>query len=403
MHMTKSNMINNHIAPTLSDLDLKIVTSVPPGGNWKNIPESIPSKRIQQIRESYAAGKGSRSTYYGRLKYDAPSYTITTYYNRPGNGCHIHPDYDGGQHRVISHREAARFQSFPDSFKFLGNQGSILKQIGNAVPPLLSYQIARSLGKVGTAADIFSGAGGLAMGFHWSGWNIPVAIDIDSSFLETNKANLNPETHALDLSDSDQLESAIRIIKNAFASGTGPYVVLGGPPCQGFSTAGNRRSMNDARNHLFKSYASILRETHPDFFVFENVLGLKSMQGGEILAQIIDEFQSIGFDVDLWDIKTQYYAVPQRRRRLFLVGSQSEKWKQPEPLITDEPQIFQSDSGSHFVTVMDAIGDLPPLVPGEDGTGKDYIKPSENSYQMLMRGSIQCDEYVNLFRSIQNA
>ncbi len=76
--MTKSEtfMIPNHKAAKLSELDMMIVNSVPPGGNWKNIPLDVPSKRIEQIRDSYAQGKGSRSTYYGRLLPDMPAYTM---------------------------------------------------------------------------------------------------------------------------------------------------------------------------------------------------------------------------------------------------------------------------------------------------------------------------------------
>ena len=114
-------MIPNHYSARLSELDLAMAIHIPPGGNWKNIPTSIPSQRLAQIRESYAKGGGSRSTYYGRLRPDAPAYTINTYFGRPGNGCHLHYDYAGGQHRVISQREAARLQSFPDDFVFLGS------------------------------------------------------------------------------------------------------------------------------------------------------------------------------------------------------------------------------------------------------------------------------------------
>ena len=87
-------MIANHYAAKLSDLDMQIINYVPQGGNWKNIPESVPSQRLVQIRESYKEGKGSRSTYYGRLRSDMPSYTINTYFTRPGNGCHIHYEQD---------------------------------------------------------------------------------------------------------------------------------------------------------------------------------------------------------------------------------------------------------------------------------------------------------------------
>ena len=100
-------MIHNHITYPLSDLDMQMVVAVPQGGNWKNIPLHIPSKRLEQIRKS-----GGRTTLYGRLAWNKPSFTVTTYFNRPGNGTYVHPE----QNRVISAREAARLQSFPDNW-----------------------------------------------------------------------------------------------------------------------------------------------------------------------------------------------------------------------------------------------------------------------------------------------
>src|SRR5713226_5893880 len=160
-----------------------MVRSVPPGGNWKDIPGAIPSQRLAQIRVSYRNGEGSRSTYYGRLRPDKPAYTISTYFYRPGNGCNIHYDFAGDQHRVLTEREAARLQSFPDSFEFLGSHMSVAKQIGNAVPPLLSFQVALCLGVPGIYLDVFCGAGGLSLGFKWAGWRGFLANDIENSFL----------------------------------------------------------------------------------------------------------------------------------------------------------------------------------------------------------------------------
>src|SRR3989344_3949287 len=97
-------MLYNHVTYPLSENDLKMVVAIPEGGNWKHIPHHIPSKRLEQIRK----------TVYGRLSWNKPSYTITTYFNRPGNGTYIHPKDD----RVISAREAARLQSFPDNYIF---------------------------------------------------------------------------------------------------------------------------------------------------------------------------------------------------------------------------------------------------------------------------------------------
>src|SRR3989339_681857 len=104
-------MLYNHVTYSLSSLDLKMVESIPQGGNWKNIPLHIPSKRLERIRTT-----GGRTTLYGRLKWDKPSYTISTYFNRPGNGSYIHPV----ENRVLSAREAARIQSFPDNYIFCG-------------------------------------------------------------------------------------------------------------------------------------------------------------------------------------------------------------------------------------------------------------------------------------------
>ena len=142
-----------------------MVKSVPAGGNWQNIPSNIPSKRLEQIRRS-----GGRTTLYGRLSLNKPSYTITTYFNRPGNGTYIHPIHN----RVISAREAARFQSFPDNYVFGGSKASLCKQIGNAVPPLLAFAIARQTKKktkTKNLLDLFCGAGGLSLGLTKAGFN----------------------------------------------------------------------------------------------------------------------------------------------------------------------------------------------------------------------------------------
>ncbi|HOU91981.1 MAG TPA: hypothetical protein PLU22_13105, partial [Polyangiaceae bacterium] len=77
-------MIPNHVAAAMSALDLELARAVPPGGNWRQVPESFPSRRLRQIRESAARGEGSRSSYYGRLRASEPAHTISTYFTRPG-------------------------------------------------------------------------------------------------------------------------------------------------------------------------------------------------------------------------------------------------------------------------------------------------------------------------------
>ena len=380
-------LIPNHFSATLSILDLKMVRNIPPGGNWKNIPESIPSKRLEQIREGFRLGKGSRSTYYGRLSPDRPAYTISTYFNRPGNGCFIH--YDTKQNRVISQREAARLQSFPDNFVFSGSRGSVNKQIGNAVPPILAYQIAQSFGKPGIVVDLFTGAGGLSLGFHWAGWKSVIANDIDASFLESFRNNLGGDIITGDIQDKkvfDALVAAALAAKKKYPKL--PLIVIGGPPCQGFSTAGKKRSMEDERNHLFKSYRKILDAIKPDAFVFENVAGLMNIEGGKVFKLVTDTLKKAVDELDVWKLQAEEYGVPQRRTRIVIVGHKTSlKVKQPDPPTKNNP-----------VSCSTALSDLPPIESSEDGSSKKYLSKPRNAYQKFMRGEMSVDEYLESLR-----
>lgn len=388
--------IPNHYSAKLSKLDLEVAIAVPPGGNWKDIPHEVPSKRLEQIRISFAAGEGSRSTYYGRLHPDRPSYTINTYFNRPGNGCHLHYDYAGGQHRVLSEREAARLQSFPDDFVFQGGHGAIQKQIGNAVPPLLAFQIARALPVVGQYVDLFSGAGGLSLGFKWAGWTPIVANDIESSFLDTYESNIHPNVVRGDIREKKVFDAIVASIAGQRKKGT-PLIVIGGPPCQGFSTAGNRRSLDDERNHLFGEFKALVEAIRPDGFVFENVTGLLSMNRGEVFKNIQRELQILDNPLSSWVLNAHLYGVPQRRKRLFLL-SLPKKWKvtsPPAPPANTEIEGSVFEATAKPVSVSQALSDLPALHPGEDGSGKPYLTPPATSYQRLMRGIISPLEFLS--------
>lgn len=391
----EKSMIFNHYASTLSDLDMQIIHCVPPGGNWKNIPESVPSQRLVQIRESYRAGKGSRSTYYGRLRPELPAYTINTYFNRPGNGCHIHYDQD----RTISQREAARFQSFPDSFEFIGSLGAINNQIGNAVPPLLAYQIAKNIPFTGQFIDLFCGAGGLALGFIWAGWTPIVGNDIDKYAIETHKRNLKGDAIVGDI-NSEEVFNAI-VEKAAQAKEEHPELplfVLGGPPCQGFSTANTRRGAEDMRNWLFKSYARIVKEIQPEGFVFENVRGILNLDKGRFFEMIKGELKETVDEIKVNQVSAANYGVPQRRDRVIIIGGKEDlvrSFQMNE--ISCVPKGGQMSILPSVIGVEDAIGDLPPLQPGEDGSTYDYRFPAANEYQKFMRGQIDPDEYLKMY------
>ena len=389
MNKTDSEIFN-HIAPRLSELDLRMVKSVPEGGNWKNIPRSIPSKRLEQIRESFKRGEGSRSTYYGRLRSCDPSYTINTYFNRPGNGCHIHYEQD----RVLSPREAARLQSFPDSFEFLGSQGAISTQIGNAVPPLLAYQLAGSLGAPGVFIDLFSGAGGMGLGFKWAGGSPIIANDIHATYLSTYAKNVHNNIIAGSISDAEVIEKLLDAAKRATLDGR-PFWVLGGPPCQGFSTAGNQRTMKDQRNHLVWDYVRFLAEARPDGFVFENVTGLLNMERGGVFKAVQEAFSSIVTVVNWEVLSSEQYGIPQRRKRVFLVGTKEAlRWHPPIPVTCFRSKDVLFDYLPNAISAQDALDDLPALMPAQDGRGLPYRYSPKSTYQEFMRGMISAAEYL---------
>ncbi|MBE4007749.1 DNA cytosine methyltransferase [Vibrio parahaemolyticus] len=381
--------IPNHKSARLSELDMKMVMAIPEGGNWKDIPLSIPSKRLEQIRESFKRGEGSRSTYYGRLKNDYPSYTINTYFNRPGNGCHIHYE----QNRVISQREAARLQSFPDDFEFVGPQGAVNTQIGNAVPPLLAYQIAKSLGEPGVFIDLFAGAGGLGLGFKWAGWTPLVANDIEPRALATYAKNVHSNTVEGSITDGDVFNELVSYAEKARESNR-PFWVLGGPPCQGFSTAGKKRSMNDDRNRLAWDYLRFLECVKPDGFVFENVTGLLSMEKGKVFKDVVNAFASVMPKIDGYVLSADHFGIPQRRKRVFLVGRsepEAPSWAPPREITSSD----SLDLTNRVISVSEAISDLPPLEAGEDGSTYSYICSPKTEYQKFSRGFISPEDYIN--------
>lgn len=389
-------VIPNHQSAKLSALDLEFAKNVPPGGNWKDIPESVPSARLAQIRESFAAGKGSRSTYYGRLRTDMPSYTIGTYYTRPGNGCFLHPD--ATQDRTLSHREAARLQSFPDDFVFNGSQRAICQQIGNAVPPLLAMQVAEALGRQGDMVDVFAGCGGLSLGFKWQGWKTLGAVDFDKFAVQSFNRNVDPLAIVGDMNAEEVLDYLVAAA--ARRDEARPLALVGGPPCQGFSTGGNKRSEDDARNHLHGRYSLLLKRMKPDLFVFENVIGLLSMSRGSFLQSVMSGFKEAGYDAQVWKLNAAEFGVPQRRVRVVIVGVRCGTREFPHRpqewcSISSDPQGNRASA----LTVDEAISDLPRLVSGEDGSGYSYVHPAvANSYQALMRGEITANAYLSRVR-----
>lgn len=376
-------VIYNHFSPRLSDLDLEMARYIPPGGNWRDIPPHVPSKRLDQIRRS-----GGRTTYYGRLRWDRPSYTISTYFHRIGNGCNLHPEQD----RVISLREAARLQSFKDDFVFYGPQTSLYKQIGNAVPPLLAYAVARSVAEavdIDTMMDLFCGAGGMTVGFQEAGFRTVAANDVDAYAFETYVKNCGGKTReGLIIGDVTEWRVKERLVDAAYRNGP-VGVLIGGPPCQGFSLAG-WRDENDRRNDLVFHFMDMVRLTLPQAFVLENVPGILTMKKGAVIRRIGEAANAMGYSLRVLKLKAEQFGVPQLRRRVFIVGlSGSRILRDPEPLFDSGLPLLDHTAIPRPVTVREAIYGLPPLEPGGGCLGAmeaDY-EPS-SPYQRYLAG--QC-------------
>ena len=371
-------MIYNHITYSLSELDLKMVRSVPPGGNWKNIPEDIPSERLKQIRRT-----GGRTTLYGRLTWEKPSYTITTYFNRPGNGTYIHPDFD----RVITAREAARLQSFPDDFVFKGSKGSFCIQIGNAVPPLLAFSFAEKIRKETGAkrlVDLFCGAGGLSKGFEWAGFDIVAANDNYREACETYRIN-HAQTNLVegDITNKDIKNALYKAIGNIKAD-----IIVGGPPCQGFSYAG-KRFIDDPRNFLFREFVDVVKKVKPPIFLLENVEGIITSNEGKTFESIKESFKALGYKLAGKKIHAVTYGVPQKRKRIVLIGVKKGNPESlfPDPVIEDEKK---------FISVRDAIGNLRSLPIG-DMMADENPNP-ETDYQRMMAGLMHPRKFIKIIR-----
>jgi DNA (cytosine-5)-methyltransferase 1 len=128
-------IVQNHACHKTSDNNIDLIKYVPQGGNWKDIPENVRPARFKKVALK------DHTTTYGRLRWEMPSRTVTTYFNNVSSGAFTHPDLQRG----ISVREGARLQSFPDAFEFCGTLARQYRQVGNAVPPLLAYHIARPI------------------------------------------------------------------------------------------------------------------------------------------------------------------------------------------------------------------------------------------------------------------
>lgn len=200
--------------------------------------------------------------------------------------------------------------------------------------------------------SLFSGAGGMDLGFIKAGFQICLANDFDFNAVETYRYNIGNHIIRKDVKElfiNDKLDSYKDI-----------DVIIGGPPCQGFSIAGNigRTFKDDERNKLYKEFVRIVRDLQPKIIVMENVARLYIHNKGKTKEEILNDFKEIGYDIEVKILNSADYGTPQIRKRVFFIGKRKDlkmKIEFPKPIYNEE----------NYKTIKEAIGHFPKLISGE--------------------------------------
>ncbi len=216
--------------------------------------------------------------------------------------------------------------------------------------------------------DLFCGCGGLSLGFEMAGFEPILAIDLWKDAIVTYNHNRKDKVgKCVDIKDlSDEHLRSLNTNKEIVG-------VIGGPPCQGYSTVGTR-DINDPRNHLYLQYCRVVEQVQPTFFVLENVKGLTTLCNGMFRDDIYERFSKLGYTVSYKIINAAHYGVPQNRERVFFVG------------IKNRDFVFPAGDDKNLLTCKDAISDLPKLSE-ENGAypHHEYACAPQTQYQKMMR------------------
>lgn len=218
--------------------------------------------------------------------------------------------------------------------------------------------------------DLFCGAGGLSYGMHKNiNFSTVVAVDNDIYAAETFKKNMpNTEIIVGDITNVSIKEEIVGKSQKAKVN-----MIIGGPPCQGYSMKGKKMGLKDPRNFLFREYLDFVDILRPDVFVIENVKALLSTSNGWFKNEIVSAIRKLGYTVEYGVMNASDYGVAQSRERAIFICSRHNIIQLPLPTTTEK------------YTVRDAIEDLAYLESGEGNFKQDYITVPTKSYQELMR------------------
>lgn len=227
-----------------------------------------------------------------------------------------------------------------------------------------------------TAIDLFCGAGGLSEGFRQAGFHVLAGQDYDEKAGATFAAT-HPE--ATFIGGPIQNVTPEMLLQAAGKQRGEIDVIVGGPPCQGYSVNNHQRGEGDPRASLFREYLRIVEGIQPRWLVMENVTGITSIAGGNIVREIFSGMKRLGYRVEMKVLKAEEYGVPQERRRVFFIATRTDaEIRFPEPT--------HGEGRLPLVTIWDAISDLPPLENGAKHSPVRYGDDPQTSFQALLRG-----------------
>lgn len=229
--------------------------------------------------------------------------------------------------------------------------------------------------------DLFCGAGGLSLGFTQEGFVTSLANDIQECCVDTYAHN-HPETSRNKIILGDVKDVADNIENLVDVSSVD--IVVGGPPCQGFSMANRQRLIDDPRNHLYKNYVEIVRKVQPKFFVMENVKGMLS-----VAEQVKDDFRNIGYSVECHILNAKDFGVPQNRERLIYIGNR---------LGIDNESIFNEIFSLSEKIPNHVLGDALFGLKTLEASRVKMATDSENEksgFTIDRNKSMQTNEYIN--------
>lgn len=217
--------------------------------------------------------------------------------------------------------------------------------------------------------DLFCGCGGLSLGFERAGFDVLLGIDMWTDALTTfNRNHRDSQCLQADLSTLQPNETAKML------NGRRVDVIIGGPPCQGFSVAG-KRIVDDLRNKLYKGFLRFVEYYRPKAFVMENVPNILSIGGGAVKDSILNDFAALGYTIEYKVMNAADYGVPQNRRRAFFIG-----------LANNARYVFPPKKVSNPVTSEEALSDLPDYTVND---GDVYPHKPLSAYQCLMRQNVE--------------